>query len=519
MATYHTPGVYIEENLAPLAPSSGGPGTAIAAFIGSTPSGAIGPVPLTSWAQFVQRYGGFGDTTHKLPYAVYEYFTNGGSACYISRAITTNAVVSTGQLMDIQSAAAPGLQVDAISPGEWGTDVSIGVKTLSDPTRFDLLVRLDGDADSFTVERWPDCSVNPADPRYVVNIVNSRLSGSNYIRLTNLKQSNASWSYDSTRDALAAVTALDLSGGSDGTGNPDKASALRRLDQVFDALVVNLPGETTASVLNDAISWAETRGTAFVVVDGPQAAANSSSAQITQTYVNMLTGSGSLTPSSYAAIYAPWLQIADPSSSVPGAMRTVPPGGAVLGRIARNDVTRGVGKAPAGLETSLSGVLDLETRFTGADTDALNDGRINAIRLMPGAGFVIMGARTLKDGYPDRYINVRRTLITLRKDLTDLTRFAIFENNDEALWGQISAVVTQYLTTLMQVGILRGNTPDQAFFVQCNADNNPPSTADIGRVNVTVGVALSGPAEFVVISIGQYDGGTSVVDNTNAATS
>ena len=121
-----------------------------------------------------------------------------------------------------------------------------------------------------------------------------------------------------------------------------------------------------------------------------------------------------------------------------------------------------------------------------------------------------MGARTLKPGYVDKYVPVRRSLIYLEKSLSDLTRFAIFEPNDERLWRQISATVSSFLTSFWSQGGLRGGTPQAAYFVKCDADNNPQTSIDNGEVHLEVGVALQRPAEFVVIKIGQYDGGTTV---------
>lgn len=509
MTINKTPGVYVQETLSPLAPVSSTAGASVAAFVGTAPRGQLAPVFCGSWGQFVTLFGGFGGTTQPLPYAVWSYFANGGRGCYISRAANANAVTATVSLLDIDSDPVASLKVDAISPGTWGNGLSVGVKTLSNG-RCDLIVRLGGSAEANVVERFADVSMDPVDNRYVVSIVNSTVSGSGYVRVTNLKLAISGWTYDSGDDALAEIANVALTTGTEGTGTPDKAAAIRLLDQIEDNLVVNLPGETTASVVNDAIAWAEDRGTAFLVVDGPQAAAGSTPSQVASGYLAMVSGGSAVSVTSYAAIYGPWLAMVDPASSVPGAMRMIAPGGAVLGQYARVEANRGIAKAPAGTETRLSAVLDLEARFSAANLDALGDAAINPIRLVTGAGFCIMGARTLRDGYPDRYVSIRRTLGMLRKDLTSITRFAIFEPNDATLWGLLTSTVTKYLNSLMQNGTLKGNTENAAFYVKCDGENNPPSQVAVGRVNLTVGVALRGPAEFIVITIGQYDGGSDV---------
>ena len=121
-----------------------------------------------------------------------------------------------------------------------------------------------------------------------------------------------------------------------------------------------------------------------------------------------------------------------------------------------------------------------------------------------------MGAKTLKPGYIDKYVPVRRTLIYLRKALTDLTEFAIFEPNDQALWRRLDSTVSSFLTNFWSQGGLAGTAPANAFFVKVDATNNPQSSIDNGEVHIEVGVALQRPAEFVIIKIGQFDGGTTV---------
>jgi hypothetical protein len=121
-----------------------------------------------------------------------------------------------------------------------------------------------------------------------------------------------------------------------------------------------------------------------------------------------------------------------------------------------------------------------------------------------------MGSRTLKSGYVDKYVPVRRTLIYLEKALKDLTEFAIFEPNDARLWTQINATLSSFLTSFWSQGGLSGAAPADAYFIKCDAENNPQSSIDNGIVNIQVGVALQRPAEFVVINIGQYNGGTTV---------
>ena len=155
--------------------------------------------------------------------------------------------------------------------------------------------------------------------------------------------------------------------------------------------------------------------------------------------------------------------------------------------------------------------LSTEHLFTNAELDTINTGvdPINAIRQVPGAGIVIMGGRTLDNTPNNRYINLRRSLIYIEKSMTDLTSFALFENNDSALWSQINATLNSFLFSYWNAGGLRGTNPGQAFFVKCDSTNNSFTEIQAGRVNIEVGVALEYPAEFVVIKIGQLTGNAS----------
>ena len=115
-----------------------------------------------------------------------------------------------------------------------------------------------------------------------------------------------------------------------------------------------------------------------------------------------------------------------------------------------------------------------------------------------------MGARTLlQDGTANKYVNMRRSLIYIKKSLNDLTQFALFENNDERLWARIRTTLSLFLNDYRNQGGLRGTTEEQAFFVKCDAENNTNDSIANGEVRIEVGVALQYPAEFVVITLSQ----------------
>jgi phage tail sheath protein FI len=511
MTVYKRPGVYISETLTPLSQTVETPGASVAAFVGTNRQGGpLAPTKVSSWSQYVATYGAFGDTSDLLPFAVYQYFNNGGSSAYIIRAAASDAVASSVTLQDSEATAQDTLKITAISPGVWGNKVYVDVVAASSGDgRFDLYVYVGGASTAFLKERFTDVSLDPADSRNAQALINSPVTGSMFIQVRSL----LSTAWDPTH-APAVQTGTPLASGNDGTAAIDLESATKRLEVVEDNLILNLPGVTDATVLNPIIEWAEDQGSVFVVVDGDKATSADNAHSYALTLQGMSTGGSALRASSYAAVYGPWLIVNDPATASSGSARLLPPGGAVLGQYSRTDASRGVQKPPAGIDTALKGVLDVQFRFSNDDQDALNLAGINVIKSMPGTGFVIYGARTLSVGMPDRYVSIRRSLMLIKKGILDATRFAVFEPNDQILWDQVNAVLSQYLLTLMQTGVLAGGTPDQAYFVVCDSSNNTPASVAAGAVNISVGVALQTPAEFIVINIGQYSGSSAATDST-----
>ena len=492
------PGVYVEETLNPVAPVVGPNSDSIGAFIGANDRGPVGtPTLITSWSQYVTTYGSWNTTaTNDLPLAVYMFFSNGGSQCYVNR-IANSPVVAVRSLADRAVTPSATLQISAKNAGAWGNNLNVSIVNSVTTGLFDLLVYYNGNTDANLVERHNDLSMTASNARYAPTAVNAV---SNYVTLTDLNSGNTG----ATRNP-AVVTNQTLASGSAGAalGNNDYANGLLNFDTIKQSLILNIPGTSTVAVINAAIGYANSRQDVFVVIDG-----------IYDSVSTQLALASQYTASSLAAVYYPNFVISDPTVTAgAGSGRTVAvgSGAAVVGLITATDASRGVFKAPAGLQARLAGVVSAVT-LTNAELDNLNSAAapVNAIKFVPGSGFVVMGSRTLKQGYVDKYVPVRRTLIYLRKALTDLTEFAIFEPNDEALWRRIEANVSTFLTDFWSKGGLRGATPQAAYFVKVDAENNPQSSIDNGYVNIEVGVALQRPAEFIIIKIGQFDGGTTV---------
>ena len=210
----------------------------------------------------------------------------------------------------------------------------------------------------------------------------------------------------------------------------------------------------------------------------------------------------------YGAFYFPWLVVADAFSSK-GDLVTVSPSGHVAGIWARTDATRGVHKAPA--NELVRGALNLTYRVTSEEQGELNSLGINCIRFFPREGTLVWGARTLADEASEwRYLNVRRLFNMIEESILQSTRWVVFEPNDMSLWKAIRRDVKAFLTLVWRDGALMGASPEEAFFVKCDAETNPNEVIDAGQVVTLIGIAPVKPAEFIVFRIGQHAGGAEV---------
>ncbi|MEO8286267.1 MAG: phage tail sheath C-terminal domain-containing protein [Chloroflexota bacterium] len=217
----------------------------------------------------------------------------------------------------------------------------------------------------------------------------------------------------------------------------------------------------------------------------------------------------------FGALYFPWITVRDPLA--PATLVDVPPSGHIAGVWARTDATRGVHKAPA--NEAVRGALNVTYQLTRDEQGVLNPVGINCIRLFAREGIRVWGARTLADGSSEwRYLNVRRLFNMIEESIVDSTRWIIFEPNDKTLWKSIRRDVGAFLTRLWRDGALMGSTPEQAFFVKCDEETNPPEIIDAGMVVTLIGIAPVKPAEFIVFRVSQYAAGADVevAEGTNA---
>lgn len=211
------------------------------------------------------------------------------------------------------------------------------------------------------------------------------------------------------------------------------------------------------------------------------------------------------------AIYAPWLKIENSLSYIPAC-------GHVAGIYARCDREFGVHRAPANY--LLEGVLDLSLLFSDADWKILNSetgGGVNCIRSFRSRGIRIWGGRTLSQNPEWQYANIRRLKITVLRWAERNLADAVFEPNNSTLWGRLERELTVYCESLWRQGAVRGETVEEAFYVKCDGETNPPEIRNTGQVITEIGLAPTAPGEFIVISLIHGSSGVKFVESYNSS--
>lgn len=252
--------------------------------------------------------------------------------------------------------------------------------------------------------------------------------------------------------------------------------------------------ELVKQVQTAIIAHCENMQYRFALLDTPPGL-NAQQAKEWREYVNFDT--------SYAALYYPWVEIADLSDS-PQTSKFVPPSGHVVGIYNRTDAERGVFKAPA--NEVILGATNLEIDLTRGEQDTLNPIGVNCLRAFSGRGIRVWGARTMSSDGSWRYINVRRLFIQVGQSLDTGLQWVVFEPNDTNLWARVSRDITAFLRVIWRGGALFGIAPEQAFYVKVDEELNPPEIRDLGQLIIEVGMAPVKPAEFVILRLSQWAG-------------
>lgn len=375
--------------------------------------------------------------------------------------------------------------------------------TYLEPVEFEVRVNC-----PFANEVFRDLSMHPGSPAFVERVVADR---SRLIRAKTLSSPSPSpWNLPATVEGAA------LEGGRDGvedltpddfigmTGGPGERTGLQSLELIeeVDLLAIpdlmwlfqrnqKTPGRPFSTlkdveVVHDAmISQCERLNDRFAILDSPFPDLPSRTREYRLQF-----------DTRFAALYFPWVVL-----ERRGEPLVMPPSGHVAGVIARCDANMGVHRPPA--NEVIHGAEDLTVILRDEDIGALNAEGINCLRSASVRGLRVWGARVVCSDPQYRYINVRRTMNAIVKAMNQHLQWVVFEPNVPSLWKTLTRNITDFLVDLWRKGYFTGRTPEEAFFVKCDEETNPPEERDAGRLLIEVGVAPVRPAEYLVLRVAQ----------------
>ena len=556
MPEYFSPGVYVEEyDNSPR--SIEGVGTSTAGFVGFAEKGPTTGAPqlVTNFNSFKKQYGGFlsefgyGEYRY-LANSVEQFFVNGGTRCYVSRVVPSDAKKASKKVGT--------LEVTAKNEGGWGNRIQISMASVT-KKKMQLVAKQDAGYVAKSVEGFREGDIvaagseynriatifdnvvtfetafkaNVVDPAIVPKVLLYLVEVDMSVRFNDDAENYAGLSFNvkspayiSTRLATSEMVTVSaepvktlmnpveailgkgktdgmftLEGGSDGSvskvnaatfigedNGPGKRTGIAAFVENNVISMIAVPGVTIPEVVVALVTHCETLKNRFAVIDMPGDAYKT---EDLIRYRNMID-------STYAAMYHPWIQIFDRSKNAPGF---IPPSGAVMGVYSRTDINRGVHKAPANEAVFCTG---LKVSYTATEQDVLNPEGINLIRDMPGQGIRIWGARTASTNSAFKYVNVRRLFIFVEESIKANTNWVVFEPNDTTLWSRVNLTVSSFLDTLWRNGMLSGGSASEAYFVEIGPTTMTRDDIMNGRLICNIGIAPSRPAEFVIFRVTQH---------------
>jgi hypothetical protein len=280
--------------------------------------------------------------------------------------------------------------------------------------------------------------------------------------------------------------------------------ALDALHGVADVNMIAVPDRPTAAVQQAVIAQCELLADRFGVLDCRPGLDPFKPSDLQQQRAETASTRG------YAALYYPWVRVLPFG---PGAPILVPPSGHVCGIYARVDTTRGVHKAPA--NEIINGALGLERVLSDIDHGQLNLAGIDVTRVFQSGGRpVLFGARTTASDTNWQYVNIRRLFLYLEKSIQLGIAYAVFEPNNTALWAKLKRSIGDFLNQTWRDGALFGVKAEDAYYVRIDDALNPFSEQQLGRLHIEIGVRPTYPAEFIIVRIGIWAGGSSVSEGT-----
>jgi hypothetical protein len=535
--------------------------TSLTAFVGRAARGPTDQaVVLNSFGDFEATFGGLW-ADNALGFSVRDFFLNGGATAVVVRLYNADPNVAARSALNVGA-----LKFVAANEGKWGVGLRVTVdmtnttddvaKQLGVPGKADLFNLTVTDTPTGRSERYLNLTVKDS-PRRVDRVLEAESDLLRYngtvdpaaaiaagkdalgtaedtqakAKAALTDKQNTSPGADTTAETAAVTAATSaLNAAIDSAknavsnglwltvpnflpanGETDKKGlfALEQVD-LFNLLCIPPyhapldPVDVEPNLVAAAAAYCEKRR-AMLLLDSPKNWTKLGIATKEFTDANNDTIG---TRSANAALFFPRLKYPNPLRNNQDEVFSAV--GAIAGIFARTDSTRGVWKAPAGLDATLTAVPSLSVSLTDPENGELNPLGVNCLRAFPIGGRVVWGARTLRgaDQLADqyKYIPVRRTALFIEESLFRGLKWVVFEPNDEPLWAQIRLNVGAFMHDLFRQGAFQGSSPRDAYFVKCDKETTTQTDINLGIVNVVVGFAPLKPAEFVIIKLQQIAG-------------
>ena len=533
-----------------------------AGFVGLAERGPVTGQPqlVTSFADYKRMYGGYLSEAayggaRFLPYAVEQFFLNGGARAYIMRAAPADAKAGIVQ--------AGVLTISAANPGAWAENMRVTVApaskaktqvlavdgadlTLKNADGFnpgDVVELFDGKEAVYATVKSVLDRVVTLDAPCTADVADSRVGTSKYIRTCeititarlddmveiyeNLSLKAGALNYAPVRTAKSELIRVEVepkadaetvvpyelcggtgselvltpAGGSNGTVLTVAAGTYLGKDDgpgKRTGLQAFLENGNVSIMAIPGVTLPEVQSALIAFCENKKSCFAILDIPMELTKTNDVANFRDMYDSTYAAMYHPWLQMYDAGSKHAAYF---PPSGAMAGIYARSDNERGVHKAPA--NEVVRGCTGLSCSYNTGEQDILNPIGVNLIRAFPGRGIRVWGARTISSNGLWKYVNVRRLFIYVEESIKANTNWVVFEPNSEALWSRVTRTIANFLATCWRDGALAGSSPDQAFFVECGPTTMTQDDIDNGRLICQIGIAPVKPAEFVIFRITQ----------------
>ena len=539
-----------------------GVSTSTAGFVGLAERGPVTGQPqlVTSFADYKRMYGGYLSEAayggaRFLPYAVEQFFLNGGARAYIMRAAPADAKAGIVQ--------AGVLTISAANPGAWAENMRVTVApaskaktqvlavdgadlTLKNADGFnpgDVVELFDGKEAVYATVKSVLDRVVTLDAPCTADVADSRVGTSKYIRTCeititarlddmvevyeNLSLKAGALNYAPVKTAKSELIRVEVepkadaetvvpyelcggtgselvltpAGGSNGTVLTVAAGTYLGKDDgpgKRTGLQAFLENGNVSIMAIPGVTLPEVQSALIAFCENKKSCFAILDIPMELTKTNDVANFRDMYDSTYAAMYHPWLQMYDAGSKHAAYF---PPSGAMAGIYARSDNERGVHKAPA--NEVVRGCTGLSCSYNTGEQDILNPLGVNLIRAFPGRGIRVWGARTISSNGLWKYVNVRRLFIYVEESIKANTNWVVFEPNSEALWSRVTRTIANFLATCWRDGALAGTSPDQAFFVECGPTTMTQDDIDNGRLICQIGIAPVKPAEFVIFRITQ----------------